>query len=348
MRCIFCLNERPPGNEHIFAHAIGGTMRTDRVCELGSHRRSIVQLETRHRSRCSPRQSPTHHNTAVGTQASELFRKVPDAVDALLGRDGVLANDHSQKVHLVPNKTGQLEPRLLYNKKTIELPGDAKQHQIVIDAAGGAAEVRKIIVRELARAQRDNSAIKLPTDAEIDRIVERCVQGAQTIEHPEVFYRLKFDMASIRRGILKIAYELAFLWLGESYLDDPMAAILRSVVRDGADAKTLGIRGTIKLADEIESLRPWAADVNCHIAFSSIVDRQVVTITVKIFDTVSAVIVVSEQPDKYVCGQFDPKSIRLVHIDPVTGAQRVSSFIDECGRISSRMLNQGPGQPFTP
>ncbi len=62
------------------------------------------------------------------------------------------------------------------------------------------------------------------------------MQGAQTIEHPEVFYRLKFDMASIRRGILKIAYELAFLWLGESYLDDPMAAILRSVVRDGADA----------------------------------------------------------------------------------------------------------------
>jgi hypothetical protein len=63
-----------------------------------------------------------------------------------------------------------------------------------------------------------------------------------------------------RRGIFKIAYELAFLWLGESYLDDPMAAKLRSAVLEGVEPESLGIRGTIQIGCEVEPLRFWAAD----------------------------------------------------------------------------------------
>jgi hypothetical protein len=96
----------------------------------------------------------------------------------------VLASDHSQQVRLVPDETGKLEPRLIYNKKTVYLSGNAKQHQITIDASAGASEVRRIIQRELARAQRDNPMIHVPTDAEIDQAVDACMRNIQTIEQP--------------------------------------------------------------------------------------------------------------------------------------------------------------------
>jgi hypothetical protein len=297
MRCIFCLNEKLPGNEHVFPRAIGGTLCTDRVCDAGATGTPSCNSKLG-----TAVDAPLVDHPLVVVRRWQLklasySGKVPDAVYALLGRGGVLANDPSQKVHLVPDETGQLRPRLVYNKKT-DLPGDAKQHQIVIDASGGATEIRKIVQRELARAHRDNPAIEVPTDAKIDQIVETTLQGVQTIEQPEVFYNLKFDMTSFQRGIYKIAYELAFMWLGESYLDDPMAAKLRSVVLDGVDAKSIGIRGTIQAGGEIDTLRFWAADKNSHVAFSS-VDSGVMAVTVKIFDIFSAKIVVSEDAAKY-------------------------------------------------
>ncbi len=33
MRCIFCLEERAPSDEHVFPEAIGGTLKIDRVCK---------------------------------------------------------------------------------------------------------------------------------------------------------------------------------------------------------------------------------------------------------------------------------------------------------------------------
>jgi hypothetical protein len=33
MRCFFCLEEREPTEEHVFPHAIGGTLTIDRVCK---------------------------------------------------------------------------------------------------------------------------------------------------------------------------------------------------------------------------------------------------------------------------------------------------------------------------
>lgn len=33
MRCIFCLEERPPSQEHVFPRVIGGPLTIDRVCD---------------------------------------------------------------------------------------------------------------------------------------------------------------------------------------------------------------------------------------------------------------------------------------------------------------------------
>ena len=274
---------------------------------------------------------------------------VPDPVLALLGKGGVLANDRSQRVRVVRDpRTGKLESRLLYNSKTITLPDNTKQRQIRIDASGGAAEVRKILLRELKRAKADSPAINVPSGPALDQLVETCMQNVQSIEQPEVIHHPRIDLASFRPGILKIAYELAFMWLGESYLDDPMAGKLRAVILGGMAAEAVGIRGTIELGCEMGAVRFWAADKHGHVAFSSIATGNLVSIALKIFDAFSAVIVVSEQADKYACGPLDSKMARFVHIDPAAGTFRESSVADEIARLCKAMRGQPPSQQFAP
>jgi hypothetical protein len=237
--------------------------------------------------------------------------------------------------------SGKLEPRLIYNKQTTVLPNNAMRHQITVDASIGAAGIRKIVIRELARAQRDNPGIAALPDTEIDKIVEAAMQGVQTIEQPEVSYNIQVNMAVFRRGIFKIAYELAFMWLGESYLDDPIAAKLRAIILDGVDPETLGIHGAIELGCEINSLCFWAADKDCHVAFSAVVDGKV-AIALKIFDVFSAVVEVSEQAAIYTGGLLEPDVTRFVHIDPVSGTRRESSLSNEIGRIGTQTATSTP------
>jgi hypothetical protein len=59
-----------------------------------------------------------------------------------------------------------------------------------------------------------------------------------TIENPVVQVSLEVSFAYLRHAMIKIAYELAFLWLGESYLDDPTAAELRAAIIDPDLAST--------------------------------------------------------------------------------------------------------------
>jgi hypothetical protein len=132
--------------------------------------------------------------------------------------------------------------------------------------------------------------------------------------------------------LLKIAYELAFIWLGDSYLDDPMAAKLRDVVLSRSDEQTAALKARIELGCDIEPVRFWSQDKDCHVAYNSVAGTDIV-VCLKIFDTFSAVVVVSKQKDRYVNGQFDEKVIRFIYLDPVSRSNRQCSFIEEMGRL---------------
>jgi hypothetical protein len=272
---------------------------------------------------------------------------VSDAAQVLLGRGGVLATDPTQKMQLVKNPvTGMSEPQMLYNRKTETLPDNTTRHQITIDARGGIEVVSRVLAREISRAKKENPNIAIPTDAELERAAEECVKNAQAIDEPEVHYKLKIDIAEFRHGIFKIAYELAFIWLGESYLDDPIAAKLRVVLLEGTDPASVGIHGHFEFGSSIEPLRPWANEADTHVAFNAIVDGKM-AICIKIFDEVSAVVVVSDEPYKYCRGQFDPGVVRFIHINAASGVERQSSYIDECGRIASEILQSPQRKPDT-
>ncbi|MBV8526226.1 MAG: hypothetical protein JOY71_29640 [Acetobacteraceae bacterium] len=188
------------------------------------------------------------------------------------------------------------------------------------------------------RAQKDNPNIALPTEAELDKAAEACVKNVQTMERPTIHYRLKIDLKEFQRGVFKIAYELAFMWLGEPCLDDPMAAKLRTVILEGADPAVVGVYGRIELGTDIEPLRPWANEKDTHIAFNAITNGRM-AVCIKIFDAISAAVVVSDQPYKCSRSQFDANVMRFVGVDAASGIERQSSYIDECGRLASEMTD---------
>lgn len=145
MRCFFCLHDREPSCEHIFPKAIGGLLSTDRVCKRCNDRlgAEVDVLLTDHQFVVSER-------WRLGLAGNS--GKVPDAVVEMLGK-GVMAGDPEQRIRMVKNKaTGKYEPRTLYRERMVTLPDGSQALEVIIDASGGADEVRKIIGRTRARA----------------------------------------------------------------------------------------------------------------------------------------------------------------------------------------------------
>jgi hypothetical protein len=164
---------------------------------------------------------------------------------------------------------------------------------------------------------------------ELKRVVENLHHS--TLEDPEVIHTI--ELLDFRRGIFKIAYELAFRWLGEEYLSDPMAAKLRDVIIGNAN-----IEITRSIFDTNPDLfRLWKDDKNAHIAYTSVHDQNVI-INIRILNLFFATVVVSEMKHRYIKGQQDPQHVRFLYNDPINKNRRESSQIDECGRIAAAML----------
>src|SRR2546421_12555497 len=99
MRCIFCLEERPPSEEHVFADALGGVLTTDRVCaECNSYLGTKVDAPLID----SPRVLMRRWTLKIKGRAGKL----PDPLRQF--GTGVLAADPTQKIRAkVDSKTGR-------------------------------------------------------------------------------------------------------------------------------------------------------------------------------------------------------------------------------------------------
>ena len=228
MRCIFCLEEREAAIEHVFPDAIGGVLTIDRVCKacndwLGGN---IDVLLTEH--------------IVVQTKRNQLnlasrSGRTPTWHDMF----GVakMANDPEQRVKIVQDaQTGQIKPVLLHKEvRTTDESGNVRI-SVNIDA-DKSGEIQKIIQRT-----RKREGLSALSDAELREQAEAATASIRTINQPELIFTPKIDVRDYQRAICKIVYELAFLWLGDAYLDDPVAKKLRKVILAGTEEY---IRGQI-------------------------------------------------------------------------------------------------------
>ena len=321
MRCWFCLAERPRGDEHVFPLAIGGTLRTDRVCDPCN---SLLGAKV---------DAPLTDHFLVALRRSELrlagnSGKVPERVDLMFG-NSVLASDPSRRMRATLNPdTGKLDIREIYSATNVTLGNGTVARRIIVDRKD-AGRLGTILQRERKRA----GLVPLPEE-ELDRQVEELAAGVQTLDNPEVHIQIEVDTITFHRGLFKIAYELACLWLGESYLEDPMAAKLRDFILGKKEGEKAELRGMVEFGAGNPALHFWVEEKNYHIAYSFIVGSDHMAVILRVFDIFSAVVFVTEIANRYADGQFDPRVVRLVHIDPVAGVTRHSSLIEEIERLS--------------
>jgi hypothetical protein len=333
MRCIFCLCERPPSLEHVFPLAIGGRMTTDRVCEscnstLGSRVDSALTDFFPVRQR----------RAELGLAGNS--KTAPNPLEILSGV-ATLAGQPERRVETRYNpKTGKLDHRLLHHAADVMMPDGRKARQISIDARD-KDKIPTIIQRERKRHRMS----PLPPD-ELAVEVAKAISNGSTISPIPISKNLSFSFAFLRHAMMKIVYELAFLWLGETYLDDPVADQLRTAICSPNLSSADEIPGYI---GEAKGCKPfeqfWTPHPAHHLAYATTLLNNQIIVAVRIFDIQAAVVAVSNEPMRYLHAPFDTK-LRFVTINSVSGEMQNTSFAEEQHRLALAMTSACRTPPF--
>jgi hypothetical protein len=334
MLCIFCLQNRPPSNEDVFPLAIGGGLITNRVCIDCN---SLLGAKA---------DAPLCNHLGIIAKRSKFklagqSRKAPDAISHFVKTGkATLASDPTRNVRVRWNpKTGKLDVKL--STRIRERPdGNA---EILLDASNPDV-ARQQLFKLIQRHRRRSGMVPL-APKELVQQVEAVWESRrlEAIENPQLLHNIPIDSQSYRRGIFKIAYELAATWLGDRYVvDDAVAAVIRDFVLAKKEGEA-GLRGTINFGSSADHpLALWRRDRHCHVAMSTVTNNTIV-VAIKIFDAIEAVVVVSEQPEKYTSGLLDPQRVRFLHINPITGETRNTSLTEEMGKFAQAYIDADQG-----
>ena len=331
MRCIFCLKERPGTQEHVFTRAIGGRLTTDRVCKpcnsvLGS--RVDVALSDNflvrgHRGRLR-----------LAGNSGE-----PPAVHELLLGIGRLADNPEQRVEITfDERTQKIVTRTLHQASDVVMPDGSVARRIVVDEKD-AGELPKIIQRERKR----HGVPPLSAEA-LAAEVNRFKESVTVIDKPKILFERSYSFAFVRHAMIKIAYELAFLWLGEDYLDDPSAAELRDAICAHDPNSTDKLPAYVGDAEGFEAFKLWPASETEHLAYAFVGDDGIM-IAVRVFNIHAAVVWVTKDPARYLSGKTANQKLRFVRMDALSGEMRDVPTMDEFGRIAAEIVanrNAGP------
>lgn len=332
MLCIFCCEERAPSLEHVLPLAIGGTITTTRVCqECNSALGTRVDAALSDFFPIRMRRAKLELAGNKGTP--------PSWYEMFLGQ-AKLIGQTADRVQTTFNKaTGKLVTRQLYHAIDIVTRDGKKARQITIDARD-KDQIPKIIQRERKRHG-------LPPLSDEELAADVATYTTTAIENPLVQISLSVSFVYLRHAMIKMAYELAFLWLGEAYLTDPLAIELRGAICNPDVASTDKLTGYIGEAETCDVFNKfWIPHEEHHLAYAAVVADKTITICVRIFDIYAAAVVVSTDPGRYVRSIVDQTKLRFLAIDSVSGRTINTTFNEESRRIASAMMTYGHLPPF--
>lgn len=319
MKCIFCEEEQQPKEEHVFPKALGGTLCIYRVCD-----KCNSDLGTKADAPLIDHPTIVMRRAQLGLTGQS--GKVPDPAKALLDGSHLTGNPDVQ-FRIKTGRDGTLE--ISVQQRGVEVPaadGSIEEH-LVFDIKD------RNKIAEVIRKKRARSGLPPLPDEEIEKIIEA---GARSVEQPTFANRIKIDLVEFKRGLYKIAYELAFHWFGEAYLSDTRAKVLRGFAlgKEPVDDALAGACFSSNCKND-PPWQLWANELNSHLAMGVRSDEKLL-VMLRVFDVVSASIVVSEQASRYVgAPKSDPNMDgRFLRIDPVGGQKWEMTMLDEISRLS--------------
>src|SRR6185312_3543116 len=316
-----CLEDKEDSEfneEHIFPESIGGTLVIDSVC-IGCNSRLGHEIDV-------------HLTDHFFVQGQRMLLNVRGKSGRLPNplRHGTLVDYPEHKVISVLNELGKpLERRTVTAVKKSTNPDGSEGISIHLDKSD-AAKMPNILNKILTRSGR-------PPLSDADILAN---QVQHTISNPWVNIQAAIDTRLCQRSVLKIAYELAWRWLGPAYLNDAVAVSLRALIFDTGNstdwADKYKIRGNIGFIGEKSQYPFWEDESKSHIGFLWRAGNYI-SAYIRIFEVIEGTIGVSETPDLYpdFSGMF-------IAIDPRTGSRRESSMNEELNRLN-RLRGEGAG-----
>jgi len=312
MKCIFCRTERNDSefsDEHVFPEAIGSKLTIRSVCKpcndyLGH---SIDTHLTNH-----PFIQFKRHLLGLSGKSNKL----PNPLEY-----GILSEHPDQKLIYILDSEGK--PEELYivpNVSREKLQDGTEKVSIRVDAK----DKKKIpgIINRI----RERAGLPPMSEEEIEK-----QQRRESIPNPWMNIKMQVDLQKYKRAVLKIAYELAWRWLGPTYLEDPIAETIRACIMDrslkGDWASKYPVKGTINFIDGKTVFPMWQQEDNSHIAFVMPSGHELACY-VRVFQVFEGMINISTDAKRYT--GFDG---HFVAIDPVTANLRESTLYEEIGRI---------------
>jgi hypothetical protein len=332
MLCIFCLEDRPPTQEHVFPLAIGGTVTTDRVC---GHCNST--LGTRVDAALSDFVPIRARRAKLGLAGNSGVP--PSQYEMLLGQAEVVGQE-ANRVRITFDKvTGKLDVRQLHHETEFVTADGNKFRQVTLDERD-KDQIPKII-------QRIRHRHNLPPLSNEDLAAAAANFTVNAVDNPQILITPSVRFAYLRHAMTKIAYELAFLWLGEGYLTDPLTIELRAAIRDPDSASTDKLLCYVGVAETCDVFNKyWIPHEDHHLAYATIGTNKDVVICVRIFDIYAMVFPVSQDADRYVFQVADRAKLRFLAIDSVSGRTIDTSYDEEFIRLGREMKSYGRPPPF--
>ena len=320
MRCIFCLQERPGSEEHVFPRAIGGSLTIDRLCK-----RCNSALGSRVDAALSDSFVVRMHRAQLGLAGNSGM--IPALHEILLGVHK-LAEDPERRIQTRFNKdTGRLDIRHLHHASDVTMPDGTTARQIIVDERD-IDQLPKIIQRE-----RKRHGVPPLSEEQLADEVRRAAKNISVINNPNLLIEQSYSFAYLRHALAKIAYELAFLWLGESYLDDPSAAELRAAVCNVDPASTDQLPMWAGDSESCEAFRFWSSNQNHHIAYA-FAAADGIAVAVRVFNIHAAIVWVTKDSARYLSDSDATTRLRFLSIEPITRKMRNTSVMDEFLRVA--------------
>jgi HNH endonuclease len=291
MRCIFCLREREPSDEHVFPEAIGGTLKIDRVCKC-----------------CNSRLGSKIDAPLVNSWPVQLYRQrlnisggsksLPNAF-----KDGVLVDFLEQKIH-VDYDPASNEWRMK-SFPVMKAGLDGEIFEITIDQHDTGKPLDHLIQKGFQK-----QGLAKHTDAQIASIKQALLKQAivTEIDSPVVQHEKKIDFSLHPRALTKIAHELAWYWFGDAYLEDTRSTALRHMVGIDTHGQFLDqprpVDGSFEMWPRNQnSLFTILGSESHHLGFAMKLNS-VIAIGVRVFDYCSLFIVVTAQSERYPNFEF--------------------------------------------
>lgn len=276
-KCVYCEAPAPLSAEHVVPDALGGSWVLYCVCK-----------------RCNSRLG---HQVDVGLSENFLARLARQAL--YISGKGPIPNVFETGVIKVP---GGGEHRAYYHMKRDGSPdrvevamrvskndlGDGRVHVQGVADATASGDLFAALNKTLARRG----------DAPITR--EQFDENAQrtSVQTPEMTIDLEMDVDGYVPGLVKIAYEAAAYWLGETYVEtDPIAALLRAGTFD-LDA-LIGHRGNADIGFRMDGEPDVPADQHLHTIMLIRYEQMAIAVVAIFGNTFMCNWVATEDPDKY-------------------------------------------------